>query len=825
MDFASFPLFRSGFIRVSLLCLGMSHAGFAGEVGRALIEAIKSKDHARARQLLEPLKSADRKPRAFLNEEVENDGKSLLILALEGGVRADILRLLLDQGVDVNLADREGKTPLILAAQKGQFELMQVFLKRGAQMNHQDRMGWTALTQSLVSAKTEQDQFRFLKLCIENGAELDSLFPGDRSAYADSRSYDRFHDRSILVWAIETNALRLAKYLLSLKKSATGASQFSEQVFVNQLDGRGRTPLIQAAASASFDWIKTLLDSGAHVTAEDHLGWTALSQLMAHSSGSTDFPSFPSLKEEQVKWMKVFLEKGANPYQGFPLDEAAYLNRKDGDGFRGHTLLTWAVENDRADIVLVLLEHGVDLGPLQPLLMSAMDRGNLEIVKLTAQRGVQLCPKESIHPSEHTPLTLAIEKGKVEVVRFILDFVSSAGTAPITLDRCHLNALGKEGLSALGWAAKMGNFPVAQLLVDHGEAQYFGASELRKILEMARQGSHIPRMMTAKWIKFFALTQTASNLNEILNLKSECMLTFEGAQTENELPDFSASVSQLKNLMNLKARKLYYIERELEIQRQSPVAMEVDEASRITDEPLTKRRRIDSRTIQCVACLDELPSVKRGELGPSGCSCSLCEDCAPSYCDMIIHRDGEDLSLCPGCKNPLHSQYLVQQGRTEEEVEKIRSRIVDQVNARQQGWVFCPCAGCAGGRVLQPDEKSAYYSCFLCGHEGCIRCGKEHQGECSHYEKQMKGVENLLRLGAEAPLENRPSDENHPDYYKGRFRPCYHCGVITERSEGCNQMICSRCNEKWDWNNGPEGRNGDYTRGEMRFTPLKPPHF
>ena len=277
--------------------------------------------------------------------------------------------------------------------------------------------------------------------------------------------------------------------------------------------------------------------------------------------------------------------------------------------------------------------------------------------------------------------------------------------------------------------------------------------------------------------------------------------------------------------MNGKATKFYYQEREQEIQQQSQSAMEVDETPEIQNNPAKKRRKMDSGTIQCVACLDELPSHKRGGTGPAGCDCFLCEDCVPTYCDMIINRDGESLSQCPGCKNPVHSQYLAQQGRTEAEVEKVRNRIVDQVNAQQPGWVFCPSENCAGGRVIHVDEKSAYYSCFLCNQDGCIRCGHEHQGECSNYATQMKEFEKLLQWGAEAPPENRPSSEDHPDFYKGRFRPCYHCGVITERSDGCNQMTCNRCNKLWDWNNGPEGRNGDFTRGEMKFTPLKPPHF
>ncbi len=147
-------------------------------------------------------------------------------------------------------------------------------------------------------------------------------------------------------------------------------------------------------------------------------------------------------------------------------------------------------------------------------------------------------------------------------------------------------------------------------------------------------------------------------------------------------------------------------------------------------------------------------------------------------------------------------------------------RIVDRVNARQMGWVVCPTAGCAGGRIVQPQEKSAFYSCFLCEQEGCIRCGNEHQGACSQYAQQMKEFENLLRLGAEEPPAIRLSNDD----LRGRFRPCYHCGVITERSDGCNAMTCSRCHNDWDWNKGSPSGHG-HVRDKMRYKPLRDPHF
>ena len=383
---------------------------------------------------------------------------------------------------------------------------------------------------------------------------------------------------------------------------------------------------------------------------------------------------------------------------------------------------------------------------------------------------------------------------------------STSAAASITQNECDLNTPGKVGRSALAWTT---NLNIALLLLDKGENQYLGAPHLRTVLTLATSQGLTP--LIKKWIEFFSRVQTTTSLEQILSLKSESTIAFEGTIVANQSPQLLASISDLKTLMNMRAKELYYQQREREILGPSQVPgsgrMEIDE-------PL--------EASNCLSCSD--PSVGARQFGPAGCECYLCPDCAPPFCDMVVNRDGEEQSKCPGCKKPVYSKYLVQQGRTEAEAVKIRNRIVDQQNAQQLGWRFCPTQGCAGGRVVQPQEKSAFYSCLLCGHDGCIKCGKEHHGDCSNYAQQLKEFENLLKLGAEMPPEVRPTDPNHRDYLKGRYRPCYHCGVITERIDGCNHMKCGRCKKDWHWNNGPHSTS-DRERNKMKFKPLQAPHF
>ena len=455
--------------------------------------------------------------------------------------------------------------------------------------------------------------------------------------------------------------------------------------------------------------------------------------------------------------------------------------------------------------------------------MSSIERGNLEMLALVVGQDVDLCPKQSFHFSGHTPLTLAAEKGKLEVVKFILNSLSHGEDASISLNECNLNLRDKEGKTALGWAGTKANLNVAQLILHKGEQQFFGISEFRNMLAAQGEAS-----LKGKWTEYFARLQTSLHLIEVLELKSESAIAFEGNRVESQNSGFLSSVDQLKFLMNQRAKEFYYQEHEAKIHHQSQLAAEMKDRIGGVGSSSSNNNAEASTSLgntHCLSCSEETMWAEPQRLGPAGCACVLCSDCAPSFCDMVVNRDGEDVSRCPGCKEPVYSKYLVEQGVCEADVKKVRNRTVDLVNSQQMGWAFCPTKGCAGGRVVQPQETSAYYSCFLCGHEGCIKCGNEHQGECANYEKEMREFENLLRLGAMAPPAEQPTDPNHPDYMKGRFRPCYHCGVVTERSDGCTHMTCKRCTKNWHWNKGPYNNDYDYNKLPMQFTPLQPPHF
>jgi len=72
-------------------------------------------------------------------------GDTAVILA--GWVRNDLKLVahLVERGADVNIANNNGDTPLIDAANKGYIEILEYLLKNGADTNHENKMGFSAL--------------------------------------------------------------------------------------------------------------------------------------------------------------------------------------------------------------------------------------------------------------------------------------------------------------------------------------------------------------------------------------------------------------------------------------------------------------------------------------------------------------------------------------------------------------------------------------------------------------------------------------------------------------------------------------------------------
>lgn len=301
-------------------------------------------------------------------------GAGILYLALSssGNVRvkmpSPLLSFLLDHGAEVNTVDLEGGTPLMWAAEYGQFGVVQALLAHGADPALRDKRGQTALD---WAAQMGQD---------------------DTVALLRDRSPMNIYEAAQF-----GDVPRLKEHL------DAGEAP-------NVTDAAGTTPLMKAAASGSLPTLRLLLERGADVRRKRKDGMTAL-----HIAAMNGYAPLAAL----------LLDRGADINAvGKNIHTVGYILDQPS------TPLMCAVLMVHADIVALLLRHGASLknGNGEAVLDTAVreagedfrlrpvakPKSSMPIIRLLLAAGVSLRSKNS-----HA-LFLAACSGDAALVKYLL---------------------------------------------------------------------------------------------------------------------------------------------------------------------------------------------------------------------------------------------------------------------------------------------------------------------------------------------------------------------------------------------------------------------
>lgn len=178
--------------------------------------------------------------------------------------------------------------------------------------------------------------------------------------------------------------------------------------------------------------------------------------------------------------------------------------------------------------------------------------------------------------------------------------------------------------------------------------------------------------------------------------------------------------------------------------------------------------------IECEICCDTVKD-------PIGLSCGhyFCKSCWKD------HITGYPFGIldCPcmqdGCKNVI----------TLDLVSAVSKILADRYMfflkkdfIESRGNVFCPNEHC--GRaiiILSSDRKTDNITC-TCKQRFCFKCLKPY-----HSPTDCKDLD---------AWETVSSNDN---YFIDQAKPCFHCGLMCERTTGCNHMTCPKCKGEWCW--------------------------
>ena len=134
------------------------------ELDARLLEAARVNRVAEARELIE--QGAD------VNVKDETEQSAYLYATSEVGPDPALLELMLASGADIQAKDSYNGTGLIRAAHRGYPEIVARLLDAGVEVDHVNRLGWTALLEAIVLGDGGPKHVETVRLLVDGGADV-----------------------------------------------------------------------------------------------------------------------------------------------------------------------------------------------------------------------------------------------------------------------------------------------------------------------------------------------------------------------------------------------------------------------------------------------------------------------------------------------------------------------------------------------------------------------------------------------------------------------------------------------------------------------------
>ena len=355
-------------------------------------------------------------------------------------VEKTLVRLLLDEGADINIVGGTFGTALAAAAHGGWLDMVSLLLDRGADVNIVGGEYGTALAAAALAPVSPLcEGMGIVGLLLDRGGDVNTVGGKYGTALAAaiyncerdivSLLLDRGADvntvggefGTALAVAVYRDERNIVKLLLD-----RGAD-------VNTVGDIYGTALAVAAYHGSMDFVLLLLDRGADVNTVGGEFGTALAA---------------AVYMDKMKIVKLLLDRGAN------------VNTVGG--IYG-TALTIAAYQSWMDFVLLLLDRGADVntvgGEYGTALAAAVYRGQMDIVRLLLDRGADV---NMVGGKYGTPLVVAVTEAAAEGE-------GGTGIVSLLLDRgASINMVSGEYGTALAAAAAGWSPHTALLLLERG---------------------------------------------------------------------------------------------------------------------------------------------------------------------------------------------------------------------------------------------------------------------------------------------------------------------------------------------------------------------
>lgn len=334
-----------------------------------------------------------------------------------------LVQALVDRGIDLTVTNGDGDTALHVATRADDVETTSILLKAGSDIDARDKEGRTAL--QLAEEIQMEEIVVLLKSATETPEDLVVLLKSTEETQEDSITLlERANE--VMPAFQPTGKDRQEDTVLQpeVVVDTEGIVPHRTAVDIELSDGKGQTPLIQAALKGDLTAVRRLLDSGAAIDAKAGNGDTALHK---------------AVYNEHIEIVEMLLAGGADvntvcSSKYTPLHEAARTGNTDivkkllavrakieAKTTRGITALHEAARRGDVEMVNILLEHGAQLEATEDNGMTALHMavsgGYLEVVTILLKHKAEL----EARCNAGTPLKMALKYGHQETAKILID--------------------------------------------------------------------------------------------------------------------------------------------------------------------------------------------------------------------------------------------------------------------------------------------------------------------------------------------------------------------------------------------------------------------
>ena len=291
---------------------------------------------------------------------INKEGKSALHLCCKEG-KSSVIPLIVKAGIDINLADCSGRTPLMYAVED--FEVTKAILKFGPDVNRVDGNLWSALMWSVT--RYADNQADIAEILIKNGARTELSNREGNTALHFIAKKDSSHD--------------------TVKVLAEAGAN------VNATNCAGESPLMLCRDVKA---VRLLIRSGADVDAVDSAGKCALIHYLTDYGSNKHFrvnallsaKCDPNIKDKDGKTALMYAARHKNDLKSVKLllEYGANLDLEDESG-RPATAFA------DADNLMFLISAGAKPSSYEwSRLPAAIDDDNIPLASALLGRGAQM---------------------------------------------------------------------------------------------------------------------------------------------------------------------------------------------------------------------------------------------------------------------------------------------------------------------------------------------------------------------------------------------------------------------------------------------------